>query len=129
MSLGKELLSKSVCPACGSHRLTRILPDFDLPTQSCTLWPSRDAAVSGPRGVMSLALCEECGLLVNAAFDASRIDYDEDYENSLHFSKMFGEYAQWLARSEERRVGHACRSRWSPDPAKKTQSSQSQPLP
>jgi len=47
---------------------------------------------------MSLALCEECGLLVNTAFDESRIDYDEDYENSLHFSKMFGEYAQWLAR-------------------------------
>jgi len=47
---------------------------------------------------MSLALCKTCGLLVNVAFDPSLLDYDENYENSLHFSPLFRSYAESLAK-------------------------------
>ena len=84
------------CPACGSSDLDVFTEPTDLPTQSCTLWPGRDAALDCPRGTMSLALCGTCGLLVNVAFDPSLLDYDENYENSLHFSSLFQSYAREL---------------------------------
>ncbi len=71
--------------------------EVTLPTQSCTLWPSRESALACPHGRISLALCEQCGLLVNVEFDPTKLDYDEEYENSLHYSRLFSEYAWHLA--------------------------------
>lgn len=88
----------AVCPACGSSDLNVFTAPSTLPTLSCTLWPSREDALEAPRGTMSLALCGTCGLLVNVAFDPSLLDYDESYENSLHFSALFREYAERLAK-------------------------------
>lgn len=85
------------CPACGSSDLDVFTEPTKLPTQSCTLWPDREAALECPRGTMSLALCGTCGLIVNVAFDSSLLDYDENYENSLHFSSLFQSYAKELA--------------------------------
>jgi len=73
------------------------MSSHSLPTQSCTLWPSRQAAVSCPRGEMSLALCEDCGLLLNTTFDANILTYDAEYENALHYSPLFRGYSTQLA--------------------------------
>src|SRR5258707_15330736 len=37
-----------------------------------------------------------------------------DNRVDLHFLEFFRSKASWLGRSEERRVGKECRSRWSP---------------
>ena len=95
MGDGGEVLIQA-CPACGSSDLDVFTEPTRLPTQSCTLWPGRDTALDCPRGTMSLALCGTCGLLVNVAFDPSLLDYDENYENSLHFSSLFQSYAREL---------------------------------
>lgn len=41
--------------------------------------------------------CERCGHIFNSAFDPSRMEYTETYENSLHYSPRFQEYASRLA--------------------------------
>jgi len=87
------------CPACRSKSLRVFTDTVTLPTQSCTLWPSRETAQACPKGEISLALCEQCGLLVNVAFDPAKLDYDEEYENSLHYSPLFREYAERFAGS------------------------------
>ncbi len=87
----------SACPVCRSEDLAAVTAPSELPALSCTLWPDRRTALSAPRGTMSLALCRTCGILVNVAFDPSILDYDAEYENSLHYSPLFREYAQQLA--------------------------------
>jgi cyclopropane fatty-acyl-phospholipid synthase-like methyltransferase len=48
-------------------------------------------------GDMNLAFCTGCGHFFNETFDPSLADYNEDYENSLHFSPRFNEYAENLS--------------------------------
>jgi len=46
---------------------------------------------------MKLGFCSKCGHTYNFAFVPGLMDYKHDYENSLHFSPRFQEYAEQLA--------------------------------
>lgn len=46
---------------------------------------------------MALSLCHHCGLVFNTRFDPTLVTYDAAYENSLHYSPRFEEYAASLA--------------------------------
>jgi SAM-dependent methyltransferase len=85
------------CPVCGaqSGRLFAELPA--VPVYCNVLWPTREDALRAPRGDVRLASCGECGMIWNDAFDATQVAYSPAYENSLHFSSVFGEYAEALA--------------------------------
>jgi hypothetical protein len=48
-------------------------------------------------GDIDLRFCARCGHLFNAAFDPARVGYSGEYENSLHYSVRFREYARALA--------------------------------
>ncbi len=85
------------CPVCGSSDLRPFTDPVRVPTLSCRLWPDPESAKNCPRGDIALALCASCGLVLNRLFDPTSLDYDEHYENSLHFSGLFREYAEWLA--------------------------------
>jgi len=61
------------------------------------LWDSPQQAIAAPVGPIRLALCRDCGLIYNTAFDAERMSYSAVYENSLHFSPRFQAYAEELA--------------------------------
>jgi SAM-dependent methyltransferase len=85
------------CPACGSRGLEAFFELSGVPVYCNRLWPSREAARTCPRGDIRLACCRRCGLITNVAFDPARLEYTGDYENSLHFSPRFQEYARSLA--------------------------------
>jgi len=83
-----------VCPESASIPLI----DMDnVPVHCNVLWPTREAALSAPRGDIRLTYLPACGHTYNPAFDAALMEYTQEYENSLHFSPHFQEYATALA--------------------------------
>jgi hypothetical protein len=85
------------CPACGRGTLEPFLEIPAVPVFCNVLWPGRAAALAAPRGDIRLAFCRNCGLVYNVAFDPSLVQYGQRYENSLHFSPRFQQYARELA--------------------------------
>jgi 2-polyprenyl-3-methyl-5-hydroxy-6-metoxy-1,4-benzoquinol methylase len=70
---------------------------LNVPIYCNLLWSEREAAINCPKGDIKLVFNHDSGLIYNAAFDATKLDYDRDYENSLHYSPRFQQYAQALA--------------------------------
>jgi C-methyltransferase C-terminal domain/Methyltransferase domain len=70
---------------------------LDVPVYCNHLWRSPEAARNCPKGDIKLAFDKRTGAIVNVAFDPAKLDYNIDYENSLHYSPRFQEYAQSLA--------------------------------
>ena len=67
-----------------------------VPVFCNVLYDSREEAIAAPRGDIALAFCRDSGHVFNAAFDASLTEYSPAYENSLHFSPRFQEFAEQL---------------------------------
>jgi len=76
---------------------TPVLNMDRLPVHCNVLWPTRAGALAAPRGDIHLAYLPGCGHIYNSAFDPDLMTYTEAYENSLHFSARFQEYATALA--------------------------------
>ncbi len=70
---------------------------LDVPVYCNLLWLEQQAARNCPKGDIKLAFCPDTGLITNVAFDPAKLGYDQDYENSLHYSPRFQQYAQSLA--------------------------------
>lgn len=85
------------CPVCDSGDLSSCIRIPQVPVYCNVLHETREAARNSPKGDIDLRFCGRCGHLFNAAFDPARIDYSVDYENSLHYSERFQQYAQALA--------------------------------
>jgi hypothetical protein len=96
-----------LCPVCGGADLTHCLSIPRVPVFCNVLYPTREAALAAPTGSMDLRFCPACGHLHNAAFDPATIRYSADYENSLHHSPRFQDYARELARDLHARHGLA----------------------
>jgi len=88
---------KTQCPVCDSDDTTPCVSLNDVPVYCNVLYPSLEQSLKAPRGDISLVFCRECGHLFNGTFDAQKIDYSLEYENSLHYSGRFQEYADALA--------------------------------
>ena len=86
------------CPLCGCTDLVPVSEIPDVPVFCNVLWPSAAAACGAPRGDISLCYCPSCTHLHNRSFDATQVEYQPNYENSLHFSERFNEFASALAR-------------------------------
>lgn len=85
------------CPVCGRARLEPFFELGEVPVYCNVLWPTREAALGCPKGNIHLAFCRGCGFIANLAFDPQCLAYDQNYENSLHFSPQFQEYVRALA--------------------------------
>lgn len=85
------------CPVCSATGLEEVLELRQLPVLANVLWDSREQALAAPRGDVCLIFCERCGHVFNQAFDPGKIQYNVQYENSLHFSPRFQQHAIWLA--------------------------------
>ena len=79
----------------GSGRVFLEIPD--VPVHCNVLSTTAESAICIPRGDIRLTFCENCGHTYNSDFDLDRIHYTDAYENSLHFSPRFQQYATWLA--------------------------------
>ncbi len=85
------------CPICASSDLYQFMVVRQAPIYCNVLWETREAALSAPCGDITLGYCPNCSHIYNYAFDSSRMDYSQEYENSLHFSERFQRFANNLA--------------------------------
>ena len=97
---------EGLCPACRAPALRGLL-ETSGPIHTSKLLPTREEAIRYPRGSITLALCESCGLLTNTSFVAPTHDYSASYEETQLFSPRFQEYAHWLATTLGERHGLA----------------------
>jgi len=100
----------SRCSGCGSARIRRVFRIGSQPVVSNYRFSSAHRAAAVPRGDIELVRCASCGLVFNAAFDASLVPYDGAYENQQDFSAAFERHAKevagWMASKIRRRSPH-----------------------
>lgn len=85
------------CPVCQSTITRRAVAIRDMPVY-CNILSKSDAAASNvKKGDLLIDYCVNCSHLFNSAFDPALMDYSQEYENSLHYSPKFNEYAETLA--------------------------------
>jgi len=89
--------SVPACPVCHCSNMEIFFTMPDVPVFCNLLWQEQQAARNCPKGDIQLAFCPQCGFITNAAFDPTRLEYTQDYENSLHCSPRFQDYARSLA--------------------------------
>jgi SAM-dependent methyltransferase len=89
----------SACPVCGDGAPPPFLDFGRVPIDCTRRYTDRDAARGAPLGEIQLVACRSCSTVYNRRFDADRVQYDGDYENSQFFSGAFREYAETLAAS------------------------------
>ena len=88
---------RRTCSVCGRGSMDVFFQVEESPVFCNVLWSRREEAIAAPRAPIYLGFCNRCGLVYNVAFDAKVMEYSSAYENSLHFSPFFREYAQNLA--------------------------------
>jgi SAM-dependent methyltransferase len=93
-----ETTTRKTCPLCEAPTLEPFFDASEMPVQLNALWSTRDEALQCPGGRIQLAFCANCGCITNVAFEPGCVVYDVTYENSLHFSPSFQEYAQALVK-------------------------------
>lgn len=92
------MTSLTHCPACGSADLRVFYEIEGVPVHSVLLLPTREAAIGYPRGDIRLGFCEACGFITNTAFDPSKHEYSERYEETQGFSATFTSFHRRLAQ-------------------------------
>ena len=91
------IVAENRCPACGQNGMTIFFEVANAPLVCNVLWDSRAAAASAARGSIRLAHCSQCDMICNVDFDARRLEYTQQYENSLDYSPKFQAYVEQLA--------------------------------
>ena len=86
------------CPACGGSGMELFYEVRQLPVHSVLLLPTREAALTYPKGDISLGLCTRCGFIGNLAFDPSVHEYSTRYEETQGFSGTFAQFHKALAQ-------------------------------
>jgi len=89
--------SEHICLVCESTDIVVFAEISQVPVHCNILWKTREEASQAPKGDIELGFCGGCGHIFNMSFDPDRVNYNEAYENSLHFSPRFQEYAEALA--------------------------------
>ena len=90
---------KTSCPSCASDDLQVFHRAKGVPVNSCLSLETREEALAFPRGDISLAFCQSCGFIFNAAFDESLLEYSERYDPTQAFSGTFNRWHLKLAES------------------------------
>ncbi len=90
-------MGQMACPACGWVGLEGFHRQAGVPSNSCLLLPSREAAEGFARGDIDLGFCSSCGFITNVAFDTSLAEYSSRYEETQAYSRRFVDFATALA--------------------------------
>jgi len=88
---------KNICPVCASKSVSIFAVVKEALVHCNILWDTRESAIKARRAELSLGFCTKCGHVFNTAFDPEAMKYSGSYENSLHFSPVFQDYARTLA--------------------------------
>jgi len=90
-------MSELICPDC-FHQETDIFYGVEeTPVNSMIHVPTREEALSFPRGDVRLGCCGECGFIFNTAFDHRLAEYSERYESTQRHSETFSRFNEALA--------------------------------
>ncbi len=81
------------CPGCGAQDFETLICMGNMPVFCNVLLASRSQACSVATGQLKLVHCRSCNLVFNRSFDPSLVKYASGYENSLHHSPCFQDYA------------------------------------
>lgn len=84
------------CPVCESAEINEFVNILQVPAHCNLLYSNQAEAVAAPSGDIHLGYCRNCDHIFNLTFDPALMEYTQDYENSLHFSPRFQDYAQSL---------------------------------
>ena len=84
------------CPICQAGSSNNFFTICGLPINVCVQWPSHTEAVNCPRGDINLAYCTSCGHVWNDAFDIDKLNYTQQYENSLFCSPIYRHYSSGI---------------------------------
>ncbi len=87
----------SRCPVCDGTQVRDLLRIEQVPVYCNVLWPDQRQACTAARGALVLSYCVACAHLFNTAFDPHLTEYTPAYDNSLHYSALFNQYAEQLA--------------------------------
>lgn len=85
------------CPVCGSANRTDFFQVHDIPVHVGVLWDKEEQARRAPVGDITLAYCDDCGLVQNRALDASKLVFEPGYEVALHHSQVFRDFTNDVA--------------------------------
>lgn len=88
----------NLCPVCKASSMEVFFQLHDIPVWVNLLYSSQTEALNCSRDNIDLAFCPSCGFIKNQSFNQQCLSYDQKYENSLHFSATFNQYARDLAR-------------------------------
>lgn len=91
------------CPVCHGSEVSFVADTGTVPVFCNQLCRTRAAAVQAPRATVKLGFCESCGHVHNVCFDERLVSYGPEYENSLHCSGQFQDFADALAEDLVRR--------------------------
>ncbi|WP_425092185.1 class I SAM-dependent methyltransferase [Tropicimonas sp. S265A] len=86
------------CPSCQRESDRKIAEFREVPVLCNQLFESPEAARNARCGNIELALCAGCGLIWNRAFDPTLVAYAQGYENALHHSPHFRDFAEALVQ-------------------------------
>ncbi|MCB0064917.1 MAG: methyltransferase domain-containing protein [Caldilineaceae bacterium] len=92
-----SLPTAPTCVVCTSTATEQFVTVPQVPVLCNILWPSKAEATGVRRVDIGLAFCRRCGHIWNPGFDPGLMDYSQVYENSLHFSPRFQQFAEELA--------------------------------
>ena len=96
--MNQTAITQYNCPVCNNSEMDLFFEAENAPVFCNVLWNAQEEALAASRAPIHLAYCHKCGLIYNIAFDPKLVEYSPAYENSLHFSPHFQEYAQDLAQ-------------------------------
>ena len=83
------VLKNITCPGCQSSKVEDFFVVKNAPVQSVVTIQSYDEAIAIPKKDISLAFCNDCGLIFNSSFDTSIEYYTNGYEDQQGFSPAF----------------------------------------
>lgn len=90
-------IQQATCPVCHSSQTQLMITIPQAPVLCNILWQQKEDALRVAKSDITLTFCHHCGHIFNATFDPSLLDYSQVYENSLHYSPHFQQFAETLA--------------------------------
>jgi SAM-dependent methyltransferase len=80
------------CPVCAASDPPQFLWRAQVPVHQNRVFASQELARASTRGDLRMRVCRCCGFVFNAAFDANRLQYGQDYDNTQSHSGVFDAY-------------------------------------
>lgn len=89
--------SDHICPSCLSNGMQVFHQLQNVPVHSVLNIPTREEALTFPKGNISLGFCKHCGFISNVDFDPELLKYSSDCEETQGYSPTFNAFAKGIA--------------------------------